>query len=261
MPSLKITFLGTGTSQGVPVIGCDCDVCLSDDPRDKRLRASVYLVTPEAQWVIDTGPDFRMQCLRANIRHLDAVVYTHSHTDHVMGFDDLRRFCMIKNGPIPVYASRETLATLSQVFEFAFNGKNRFPGYVLPDPRPVVGTFRLGGLDVTPLPLPHGRTTSTGYLHEKDGKKLFAYLTDCNIVPDAVIERVRGVEHLVIDALRDDPHPTHLTISEAIEAADRIGPKQTWLTHLCDHVSHKKRSESLPDGVRLAYDGLEIEIE
>ncbi len=260
MAALKITFLGTGTSQGVPVIGCNCAVCLSDDPRDKRLRSSVYIETPEARWVIDTGPDFRAQCLREGICHLDAVVYTHSHTDHVMGFDDLRRFCMIKNGPIPVYATRETLQVLAQVFEFAFNGKNRFPGYVLPDPRPITGTFHLGGLDVTPLPLPHGRTTSTGYLHEKDGRKLFAYLTDCNIVPEPVIERVRGVEHLVLDALRDAPHPTHLSIPQAIETACKIGARHTWLTHLCDHVSHAKKSAELPECIHLAYDGLCIEI-
>lgn len=243
------------------MIGCDCEVCLSQDPRDKRLRSSVYLETPVACWVIDTGPDFRTQCLRENLRHLDAVVYTHAHTDHVMGFDDLRRFCMIKNGAIPVYASRETLRTLSQVFEFAFNGKNRFPGYVLPDPRPVTGAFQLGGLDVTPLPLPHGRTTSTGYLHEKNGRKLFAYLTDCNVVPETVIERVKGVEHLVIDALREDPHPTHLTISEAIEAAYKIESRHTWFTHLCDHVSHQKKSRELPEGIALAYDGLRIDVE
>ncbi len=260
MSTLSITFLGSGTSQGIPVIGCDCDVCCSDDPRDKRMRSSVMIESDGVRWVIDTGPDFRSQCLRANIRHLDAVVYTHSHTDHIMGFDDLRRFCMLKNGPIPVYASRQTLADLSRVFSFAFDGNHRFPGYVLPDPRPVDKPFELGGLTITPLQLPHGSTTSIGYLHEKDGRKLFAYLSDCKTVPPPAMAAIQDVEHLVIDALRFDSHPTHLSIPEAIEVAAAAAAKQTWFTHICDHVMHASTEENLPPGIRIAYDTLKVDI-
>lgn len=260
MSLLKVTFLGTGTSQGVPVIGCDCDVCRSPDPRDKRLRASALLETAEARWVIDTGPDFRTQCLREDIRHLDAVVYTHSHTDHIMGFDDLRRFCTLKNGAIPIYASVQTLSDLGRVFAFAFDGNARYPGYVIPDPKPVREPFELGGMRVTPLPLPHGKSTTLGYLHERDGRKLFAYMSDCHAVPGSVIETIRGVEHLAIDALRDDPHPTHLSIPEAIAVAEAADAGHTWFTHLCDHVRHGEKEATLPEGVRLAHDSLTIEI-
>src|SRR3954466_11588308 len=155
MPQLQITFLGTGTSQGVPVIGCDCRVCTSADPRDRRMRSSLYVETPEAAWAIDTGPDFRSQCLRAAVRRLDAVVYTHAHTDHIMGFDDLRPFCP-GGEPLPIYASPETMGHLMRVFEFAFNGQNRWPGYIFPEPHEVAGPFQLGDLEVEPLPVPHG---------------------------------------------------------------------------------------------------------
>lgn len=150
MAELTITFLGTGTSQGVPVIGCDCEVCSSTDPRDKRTRSSIFVETPEASWVVDTGPDFRTQALRERIRRLDAVVYTHSHTDHVMGFDDLRPFCH-GGFDIPIYASAETMRDLERVFIFAFNGQNRWPGYVRPLPHCIVGDFTLGATTLTPL--------------------------------------------------------------------------------------------------------------
>src|SRR5712672_601193 len=162
MADFTFTFLGTGTSQGIPTIACDCPVCRSSDPRDKRTRTSAYVETPEAAWVIDTGPDFRQQALRENIRRLDAVVLTHAHTDHIMGFDDLRVFC--RGGrELPVYGSADTLAQLRRAFAFAFNGEHRFPGYLHPDPHIVDKPFRLGATDVVPLPVPHGRTMTYGY--------------------------------------------------------------------------------------------------
>lgn len=258
MAALTITFLGTGTSQGVPVIGCDCRVCGSTDARDKRTRSSIYVETPEAAWVVDTGPDFRTQALRENVRRVDAVVYTHSHTDHVMGFDDLRPFCA-DGREMPVYASPETMRDLERVFVFAFNGENRWPGYMRPDPRLIAGPFTIGATELTPLPVRHGRAQVNGYLFSRDGKALAAYLSDCKEVPPAAIERMRGVPHLIVDALRHKPHPTHMNIGEALALAEKVGPAQTWFTHLCHDLMHAEIEAELPAGVRVAFDGMKIE--
>src|ERR1700738_338613 len=173
---LTLTFLGTGTSQGVPMIGCDCEVCRSSDPRDKRLRSSVYIETPETSFVVDTGTDFRTQALRENIRRVDAVVFTHSHTDHIMGFDDLRRFSHAR-GSMPVYASLDTMQNLKRVFQFAFNTRNPVPYYLKPDPHIIDGPFNLGETLITPLPVPHGDSVVTGYLFSRADQGLAAYLS------------------------------------------------------------------------------------
>ncbi len=255
---VTITFLGTSTSQGVPVIGCKCAVCTSADPRDKRSRSSVYVTTPDLAWVVDTGPDFRMQCLRENIDRVDAVVYTHAHTDHTMGFDDLRPFCT--NGrELPIYASAETMSDLQRMFSFAFSPLRLLPGYVRPRPHLIHGPFELGGIRLTPLPLPHGLTMVNGYLFEHNGRRLAAYMSDCKVVPDSVVERIHGVEALIIDALRHREHPTHLTVAEALDVAARVQPRQTWFTHICHDLAHAATDAELPPGTRLAYDGLKIE--
>jgi phosphoribosyl 1,2-cyclic phosphate phosphodiesterase len=259
MPDLNLTFLGTGTSQGVPMIGCECHVCTSQDPRDFRMRASVYVETPESAWVIDTGPDFRSQCLRHGVRRLDAVVYTHAHTDHIMGFDDLRPFCPF-GSTLPIYASADTMDNLRRIFTFAFDGKNRFPGYLHPEPHDVAGAFRIGDTELTPLPVPHGRTTVFGYLLVRNGERLAAYLSDCKEVPPPVIEQIRGVRHLIVDALRQKPHPTHMNIEEALAVAAQVGAGQTWFTHLCHDLRHAELEPMLPKGVAVAYDGLKLSI-
>lgn len=256
MPDLTITFLGTGTSQGVPMIGCDCAVCTSHDPRDQRTRTSIYVETPECAWVVDTGPDFRAQALRERVRRLDAVVYTHSHTDHIMGFDDLRPFCHGRD--MPIYASAETMADLQRVFVFAFNGQNRWPGYVRPLPHLIAGPFQLGETTVTPLPLVHGRAHMLGFLFSRNEEPLAAYLTDCKEVPPAVIERIAGVRHLIVDALRYTPHPTHMNVDEALALRAAVQPRETWFTHLCHDLGHAETEAGLPPGVRIAFDGLKI---
>ena len=259
MAELTITFLGTGTSQGVPMIGCDCRVCHSLDPRDQRTRASIYVETPECAWVIDTGPDFRTQALRENLRRVDAVVYTHSHTDHIMGFDDLRPFCYGGND-LPIYASEETMSDLQRVFHFAFNGQNRWPSYIRPEPRIIDGPFKLGGTEVTPLPVRHGRAQVNGYLFRRGGEALAAYLSDCKEVSSSVIEQIRGVRHLIVDALRYQPHATHMSVDEALALAREIQPGRTWFTHLCHDLMHAEVEPTLPPDVRIAFDGLKIEI-
>jgi phosphoribosyl 1,2-cyclic phosphate phosphodiesterase len=257
---LTITFLGTGTSQGVPMIGCPCAVCASADPRDNRTRSSIYATTPESAWVIDTGPEFRVQCLREKIDRIDAVVYTHSHTDHMMGFDDLRPFCP-DGRELPVYASAETMADLQRIFSFAFGARRFVPGYVNPRPHLIDGPFTLGGIVLTPLPLEHGRARVNGYLFEHEGRKLAAYMSDCKVVPAAVIERIRGVEALIIDALRYAEHPTHLSVDEALAVAASVQPRATWLTHICHDLGHASAEAALPPATRIAFDGLKLEFQ
>lgn len=259
MAELTITFFGTGTSLGVPMIGCDCRVCSSDDPRDKRSRASIYVETPECAWIVDTGPDFRMQALRENLRRLDAAVYTHSHTDHIMGFDDLRPFCF-GGYDLPVYASPETMRDLGRVFLFAFNGENRWPGYIRPAPHVIEGPFFLGETELIPIPVRHGRAHVNGFLFRRRGELVAAYFSDCKEVPAEARAQLRSVPHLIIDALRYEPHPTHMNVDEALALANEVAPGQTWLTHLSHNLMHAEVEPTLPPGVRIAYDGLKIEI-
>jgi phosphoribosyl 1,2-cyclic phosphate phosphodiesterase len=260
MQELQITFLGTGTSHGIPVIGCECAVCKSSDPRDKRLRTAIHIQMPTLSIVVDTTPDFRTQCLREKITRLDAVLYTHSHVDHILGFDDLRRFCELENKAIPVHGSAQTLASLHRVFHYAFDGSARYPNYVRPDPITMQGRFSMDGFDIVPVDLPHGRMITNGLVFEKNGRRRFAYFTDCQSVPAEAEEAARGVDVLVIDALRHTAHSTHLTVQGALEAARRIGARQTWFIHMCHELGHAETEASLPPDVRLAYDGLRIDV-
>jgi phosphoribosyl 1,2-cyclic phosphate phosphodiesterase len=254
---LTLTFLGTGTSQGVPMIGCDCEVCRSPDPRDKRLRSSIYIQTPECAFVVDTGTDFRSQALRANIRRVDAVVFTHSHTDHIMGFDDLRRLAGAR-GHMPVYASEKTMRDLARVYAFAFEAVNPPPGYLKPEPHIVDGPFSLGETTITPLPVPHGRSPVNGYLFSRGGKKLVAYLSDCSEVPHDIAAKIEGVNALIIDALRPKPHPTHLSVDQAIEVARRVKPQRTYFTHIAHELPQSAEAD-LPPNTFIGYDGLKLE--
>ena len=254
--ALTITFLGTGTSVGVPMVGCDCAVCHSEDPRDTRFRSSIWVTTPEADWVVDAGPDLRMQCLRAGIRRLDAVLLTHAHTDHVAGFDDLRRFTVAADAELPVHASASCLASVRRMFEFAFNGENRYPGYFKPSPHPFSGPFMIGGTEIRPLAVSHGKVETHGFLFSRDGRKLAAYLPDMKSAPPETVATLAGVEVLIVDALRFTPHPTHMTFEEAESFAREVGAGRTWFTHFQCQVSHAEAEEKLPSDVRLAYDGL-----
>ena len=257
---LLITFMGTGTSTGVPIIACDCAVCRSSDERDQRLRCSLWMQTPEMQWVVDTGPDFRTQCLRAGVRHLDAVLITHPHTDHIMGFDDLRRFTFGADETIPVHASPATLDALRRVYDFAFNGHNRYAGYLKPDPHEIRGPFTLGKTTVTPLPVAHGRVQTIGFHFQYQAGPRVAYIPDCKTIPDETLTLLHDVDVLIIDALRHREHPTHFNVAEALATARTVRARQTWLTHLSHELSHAALESELPPHVRVAWDGLVLEL-
>ena len=238
------------------MIGCDCAVCRSPDPRDQRLRSSIYVETPDCSWVVDTGTDFRTQALRESIRDVDAVVFTHSHTDHIMGFDDLRRFSHAR-GSMPIYASAETMRDLKRVFQFAFDSPNPFPGYLKPEPHVIDGPFELGATVIAPLPVPHGNSIVNGYLFSRGGEKLVAYLSDCSGVPNAIVDLIAGVKVLIIDALRHKPHPTHLSVDQALEVAARVRPEATYFTHIAHELPQAAESR-LPGNTYIAYDGLKV---
>ena len=258
-PKLTVTVLGSGTSQGVPMIGCRCPVCLSPDPRDKRSRSSIHLETPEAKILVDTTPDLRQQALREELDHVDAVLFTHPHADHIMGFDDLRRFCEMQGGPLPIYGSAETLGQIERIFFYAFNPARTHPGYVHVRPHVVAEPFALGGLEITPLPVPHGAVSTSGYLFSRAGRKLLAYLSDCAAVPEPIRALVAGVDVLIIDGLREKEHRTHLNVRGAIEAAQAIGARRSFLTHQTHEKTHVDRARDLPAGIDVAYDSMKLE--
>lgn len=252
--SMKITILGSGTSTGVPMVGCSCPVCRSNDPRDSRTRSSLLIRHDQRTILVDTSTDLRRQALREGISYIDAVLFTHSHADHVNGIDDLRGFHFIHREIVPSFASPATFETLKTSFPYIFR-EYEGSGYtpILKD-HDVHGPFQLFDLTVIPVPLEHGLTSALGY---RIGS--FAYLTDCSAIPDSSLPLLEGLSVLVIDGLRWKPHPFHFHIETAIAAVHQLKPQRTILTHLSHDVLHAD-GEKLPPGFEFAYDGLEFDI-
>lgn len=258
---MRLTFLGTGTSFGIPIIGCDCAVCRSTDPRDRRTRIGAVIETDGGtRLLIDTPPELRLQLVQARIDRVDAVFFTHDHADHIHGIDDIRAITVRQKHPLPMYAAPEVLARLSQRFPYIFDDRMRpLPGTSKPEgePRAILDgdVVEVGDARVEAIALPHGRMSVFAYRVGALG-----FVTDAKSVPDAAIERLRGVRVLVLNALFRRPHPTHLSVSEAVAVAEQVGAERTFLIHLTHETSHAELEAELPPGVRPAYDGQVVEI-
>ncbi|SHI47729.1 MBL fold metallo-hydrolase [Aquimarina spongiae] len=253
---MEITFLGTGTSQGIPIIGSTHPVCLSEDPKDKRLRVSVLISWDSYTYVIDCGPDFRQQMLTNNVSHIDGILFTHEHADHTMGLDDIRPF-FFRQGDIPIYAHQRVMSSLKKRFDYIFTSENKYPGAPSVIENELINEpFHLNSLQVVPINLMHNRLQVFGFRF-----KDFAYLTDVKTVEQEEREKLKGVKVLVVNALRIDPHPSHFNLEEAIAFIEDIQPEKAYLTHISHLLGfHEEVQQQLPENIFLAYDNLKITI-
>ncbi|HYU36180.1 MAG TPA: MBL fold metallo-hydrolase [Thermoanaerobaculia bacterium] len=251
----RVTMLGSGTSTGVPVIGCQCAVCTSDNPKNKRTRPGLKLEFADGIVLVDTPTELREQALRFGLPRLDAVLFTHPHADHIFGLDDIRIFNFRQRRPIPCYGSEATLAAIRRTFAYVFEAGQAGGGKPQLDLIPIRAPFELLGRMVVPVPVWHGEMEVFGY---RVGG--FAYVTDCNVIPESSFRLLAGVEVLILDALRYRPHSTHFSVEEALEAAGRIGARRTILTHFSHEIDHDAPAVPLPEGVELGYDGLAFDI-
>ena len=252
----RLTVLGSGTSMGVPTIGCTCAVCHSADPLDRRTRPSVLIAYGGKFVLIDTTPDFREQALRENITQVDAVLYTHTHADHILGLDDLRPLSYHRAGKIPLYARPESAEFIRNMFRYIFDADYKFGGLAQVELKPVDRTFELFGANVEPVPVIHGETEIYGF---RLGS--MAYLTDFSSIPESSLEMLRDLDVLFLDALRYQAHPTHSTVEQSLKIADQVGAKRVFFTHICHDLPHQETNGQLPPHVRLSYDGMKVEFE
>lgn len=250
---MRVTILGSGTSTGVPTIGCDCSTCLSDDPRDKRLRVSLLIEHDGKVIVIDTSVDFRQQALRVGLKKVDAVLITHCHADHVFGIDDIRPI-NFRVGALPFFANEIAWKGMRRMFGYVFDPQGYAAGPRIV-PHTVDGPFSLFGLDIVPIEVPHGNLPVVAYRLNK-----MAYVTDCHAIPEEACEKLRDLDVLIIDCVRRKPHPTHLHLDESLRYIAKLKPKRALLTHLSHDIRHTEVSSQLPSGVELAYDGLTFEL-
>ncbi len=254
---MKLLFLGTGTSSGIPMIGCDCAVCTSTDPRNKRRRASLYVQSDDTNIIVDTPPDFREQVLQYKVPRIDAVLFTHTHADHIFGLDDIRRFNTMQSSIIPAYASSESMLDIKRIFDYI--GKDKIPGFYRPliEFKEVKEPFDIGTVHIEPVLVEHGNKHTVGYIFAADDQKV-GYVPDCHGMLDDAVEKLQGLDIMVLDGLRHTPHKTHLTIEESLGLLSRIKAKQSYMTHMCHDINHEETEKALPDNVKLTYDGLEI---
>lgn len=254
---MKVTFLGTGTSQGVPVIGCDCSVCKSLDFRDKRFRSSIHIQIDKLSLVIDTGPDFRSQVLREGITQLDAVIFTHEHKDHTAGLDDIRPFNFKQQKDMPVFGKLQVLEQIKREFAYIFSGK-RYPGVPRVETIEIdENPFIIEGITITPIPVMHYKLPVLGF---RIGD--FTYITDANYIPEESLKLIEGTEILVLNALQKESHISHFNLDEAVEMAQKINAKETYFTHISHKLgTHHAVDQELPEGIALAYDGLQLTLD
>jgi phosphoribosyl 1,2-cyclic phosphate phosphodiesterase len=252
-----LTVLGSGTSMGVPTIGCDCAVCHSSDPRDRRTRPSVLIEYNDRAVLIDTTPDFREQAIRENIHRLDAVLYTHTHADHILGIDDLRPLSFrLRPHKLPLYAKPEAAEFIRNMFRYIFDADYKFGGLPQVELKPIDGPLALFGAHFEPITVIHGETEIYGF---RAGNA--AYLTDHSEIPEASLAKLQGLDILFLDALRHKPHPTHSTVDTSLRIVERLKPKRAFFTHICHDLPHAATNASLPPNVQLSYDGMKLEFE
>lgn len=254
---MRVTVLGSGTSHGVPMIGCDCEVCTSSDPRDQRSRPSIAVALETGTILVDTSPELRLQAIAHNLRRVDAVLFTHTHADHTHGLDDLRIYNARQGVALPLYGSPASMEDIRNRFDYIFKQTTPTGGGIpMLNLHPIEGPFELLGRTVVPVPVLHGALPIYGYRFGR-----FAYVTDCSAIPDPSKDLLRDLDVLILDALRYKPHPTHFNIAQALEAIAALRPRRAYLTHLTHDVLHRRVSRELPAGVELAYDGLTFELE
>lgn len=250
---MKLTFLGTGTSTGVPTLGCHCPTCSSSDPHDQRTRSSILLEFEGRVVVVDTTPDFRQQALRERIQRLDAVVFTHTHADHVFGLDDVRVFNLRQNEALPIYADDRSMQDIRRIFTYVFAANYPAGGIPRLDPRLIEGPFDLWGERMIPLPVFHGDLPVLGFRFRRA-----AYVTDFSMIPESTMSLLTNLDVLILDALRHKPHPTHSTLENSLELVNRLKPQRAFFTHIAHQLGHEATNASLPPHARLAHDGLKL---
>ena len=254
---MKVTFLGTGTSHGIPMIGCNCSVCRSENPKNKRRRCSLYVQAGGKHLLFDTAPDLRDQVLTFGVERVDAVFITHPHADHIFGFDDIRRFSEMQNAHINVYGSPETIAAMRTKFDYVDKLSHSFGGVPRVVFTEMTAPVEIGGARVTPIPVMHGEELIYGFRVDADGRSL-AYIPDCSGIPEKSLRALENLDMMILDGLRHETHATHFTIEQCVEHLQRIGAKRSFLTHLTHHSDHDTLQASLPAGIEVPWDGLTV---
>ena len=252
---MLIKFLGTGTSHGIPVVGCNCKTCTSNNPKNKRMRSSIFIQEKNNDMLIDTSPELRLQMLANDITNIDLVLFTHAHADHIMGFDDLRVINWLKGESVPCYGNKDTMNKIRNIFDYIFDPLQVGGGIPQVTLNTIKSEFEYNNLLITPLEVKHGKLDVLGFKI-----KNMAYITDCSFIPENTFKKLKNIDLLIIDALRFEEHPTHMNLKEAIEVVKKINPKKAYFTHISHEMEHKETNKKLPENMELAYDGLILKV-